>query len=125
MAENVDEALAGMAKVGAPREPMGESAYTDINYVSATETGRATLMPRGNTQAGDPYAQAKPSRPNLPVDSVYPGRERNGARYSVRVNTVIPTAPEAGSTQASGRLISPSVIRSRQSFDEGNLTSYN
>ena len=53
------------------------------------------------------------------------GPERNGARYSVSVNTVIPTAPEASSVQASGRIVPPATNRSRSVFDDGMGSSYN
>lgn len=122
--ENVDEALAGMAKTGAPRVPMGTDAIDSAQYPSATETGRATLVPRGNTAAGDPYAGPTNSRSNILSPSVGGGPERNGARYAITVNTVIPTAPEAGATQASGRIVPPSVNRSRQVFDDGMGASY-
>ena len=123
--DNVDEALAGMAKTGAPRVPMGTEAASSAQYPSATETGRATLMPRGNTAAGDPTITNKANRPNILSPNVGGGAERNGARYAVTVNTVIPTAPEAGATQASGRIVPPSTNRSRSVFDDGMGSSYN
>lgn len=124
--EVVDEALAGMAKVGAPRVPMGTEVASSASYPSATETGRATLVPRGNVQAADPTAGPTNARSAAPYQSVYgqPGTERNGARYGISVNTVIPTAPEAGATQASGRIIKSAVNRSRQGFDDGMGSSY-
>ena len=121
--ENVDAALAGRAKVGAPRTPMGTEAATSAQYPSATDTGRATLKPRGNTQAGDPTLGPTNARTAQQYDSVY-GRERNGARYAVTVNTVVPTAPEAGATQASGRTIPATIVRTRQLFDDGMGSSY-
>lgn len=122
--ENVDEALAGMAKVGAPRVPMGTEAASSAQYPSATDTGRATLVGKKNAQAGDPAVGPTNARAVTPYTSVY-GLERNGARYAVTVNTVIPTAPEAAATQASGRILNPSVNRSRQVFDDGVGSSYN
>ncbi|CAB4153345.1 hypothetical protein UFOVP621_121 [uncultured Caudovirales phage] len=122
--ENVDEALAGMAKTGAPRVPMGTSAVDGAQYPSATETGRATLMPRKNTQAGDPTVGPTTRPGNILSPNAGSGPERNGARYSITVNTVIPTAPEAGATQASGRIVKPSTDRSRKVFDDGMGSSY-
>lgn len=121
--ENVDAALAGMAKTGAPRTPMGTEVASSAQFPSATDTGRATLKPRGNTQASDPTLGPTNAREHQPYTSVY-GLERNGARYAVTVNTVTPTAPEAGATQASGHIIPPRIVRSRQSFDDGMGTSY-
>lgn len=121
-----DEALAGMAEVGSPRVPMGNDAASNVSFPSATETGNATLMPRGNVQSADPFGGPTAPRPNVPYQSIYgqPGAERNGARYGITVNTVIPTAPEAGATQASGRIVPNVVNRSRTVFDDGMGSSY-
>jgi hypothetical protein len=109
-----------MAKVGAPRVPMGTSAIDETYYASAN-TGNQHLMPRGNVQAGDPTAGEMPAhRTNVQL-----GANRLGAKYTVVTNTVIPTAPEAGATQASGRIVPPKTIRSRESFDDGMGSSYN
>jgi hypothetical protein len=121
---DVDAALAGMAKVGAPRVPMGTDAIDSASFPSATDTGKATLVPKGNSKSVDPTAGGKANRSNILSPAVGKGPERNGARYSVSVNTVIPTAPEAGFTQASGRIISPTTNRSRKVFDDGMGTSY-
>jgi len=119
--ENVDEALAG-----SPRETMGTSAASSAAFPSATDTGNATLAPRGNVQAGDPAMSPKVQRSAEPYQNIYgqPGSERNGARYGITVNTVIPTAPEAGATQASGRIVQSAVNRSRSVFDDGMGSSY-
>lgn len=121
-----DEALAGMAAVGAPREPSGTSAVESASFPSATETGNAKLMPKGNVQSADPTGGPTTPRAATPYQSVYgqPGAERNGARYGITVNTVIPTAPEAGATQASGKLVPPVTNRSRTMFDDGMGSSY-
>jgi len=78
---------------------------------------RGTLIKKKNTASGDPYAQPKPSRTF--VDSP-DARGRNGASYGIRVkmgsNQV---APEAGATQANGRIIGPAMNRQRPSFQEG------
>jgi len=95
-------------------------------YPSATDTGGATLVPRGNVQAADPAASPKAQRTATPYQAIYgqPGKERNGARYGITATTVIPTAPEAGATQASGRIIPNVVNRSRSVFDDGMGSSY-
>lgn len=118
--QNVDEALAGMAKTGGPRVPIGYEATEGASYPSA-DTGNQKLMPRGNVQAGDPTAGEPPA---ARTQVKYQGANRMGARYGISVNTVIPNAPEAGATQANGRVIPPQTIRSRNSFDDGVGTSY-
>jgi hypothetical protein len=111
-----DEALAGMAKVGKPRVPMGDSALKDVSFPSA-DTGRAIQQPRKNTQAGDPAMSGKASRSNVMV-------ERLGPAFGVSVNIAAPVSHEAGATQANGRIIRSAVHRSNENFDEGNATSY-
>jgi hypothetical protein len=112
-----DEALAGMAKVGKPRVPMGDSALKDAKFPSATDTGRTMKMPRKNTQAGDPTLESKPSRSNVSV-------ERMGPAFGVRVNIAAPVSAEASSTQANGRIIRSAVYRSNENFNDGNAASY-
>ena len=121
-----DEALAGMAKVGAPRVPIGTSATSEASFPSATDTSGSTLVPKGNAKSVDPAASPKVQRTATPYQAIYgqPGTERNGAAYGIKAQTVIPTAPEAGATQASGRIIPSAVNRSRDSFDDGMGSSY-
>ena len=79
-----------------------------------------TLAPKNNTAAGDPTAAGtKANRANAP----YQG-ERMGAAYSIKASYMKSTAPEAGLTQANGRIVSPAVVRSHDSFGEGIGTSY-
>lgn len=113
-----DEALAGMAKVGKPRKPMGKDALKDVSFPSATPKGKSVkLMPKKNTAAGDPTVQAKPARPNTTV-------ERKGAAYGIRTNYSAPVSPEAGATQANGRIIRSAIARDNANFNDGNATSY-
>jgi hypothetical protein len=76
---------------------------------------RGTLIKKKNTAAGDPYAQAKPSRPNVLSPNA---QGRNGATYGIRAKMPSYTAPEATSTQGNGRLLSSAVNRSRPNFDD-------
>jgi len=119
--DTVDAALAGMAQVGAPRVPMGTSFVANTMYASAN-TGNQLLRPRGNVQAGDPTIGAAPvARQNVML-----GADRLGAKYTVFTNTVVPTAPEAGFVQSSGKILPPNTNRSRSlgSFDDGMQSSY-
>ena len=109
-----EEALAGMARIGAPRQPMGNQAYT-LNSVPGT--GRATLMPRRNTQAGDPYGMGTKQ------NRVYGSLDRNGARHGVSVSYAAPISIEAAATQANGRIIPCCVPRDRVNFDLGAMVS--
>jgi len=79
-----------------------------------------TLIPKKNTAAGDPTgAGTKVNRVNQP----YAG-ERKGAAYSITATYMKQTAPEAGLTQANGRIVSPAVVRQKDSWTQGIETSY-
>ena len=110
-----EEALAGMARVGSPRVPMGTSTITDFANANAVPPLRGELVPKtGNIKTGDPYII-----PGLQVRSnVAWGSERSGACY--RVKAVMPPTidPAATSTQANGRII-PSVINRSGSWADG------
>jgi len=119
MATPEQEALAGMAKVGAPREPMGQKPVSFTSPSAKPEQG--TPVKKKNTAAGDPTAAGtKKNRANRP----YAGQERLGARYGVKASYAPQTEPAAGLTQANSKIISPSVIRQKDSWSEGMETSY-
>jgi hypothetical protein len=113
-----DEALAGMAKQG--RKPMMKDGIKFTSPSAAPKAG--TLIKKKNTAAGDPYAQPKPSRPNVPAAS--PAQDRNGAAYSIKARYTKLTDPAAGTTQANGRIIKTVMKRDRTNFDSGAGTSY-
>jgi hypothetical protein len=83
--------------------------------VSKPERGKL-MEKKGNAKGGtDPYAQAKPSRPNVLSPNA---QGRNGATYGIKAKMPSYTAPEASSTQGNGRLLSSAVNRSRPNFDD-------
>jgi len=114
-------ALAGMAKVGNPRQPMGNAAYTlQGGYTPSKNT---VLRKKGGAQAGDPTpptAVRKTGAYPLPAGS----GDRNGAGY--RVQAVFPPhqSPEAGFTQANGKVVRSAVNRSQPAFSDGSERSY-
>lgn len=109
-----DEALAGAAAANPNRQPIGTEVAASVSAAPATS---GTLVPKKNVAAGDPTAQPNPSRPNVP-------QNRNGAAYGIRVNYTAQTSPEAGMTQANGRLFKSAVNRDRYNFFDGNAKSY-
>lgn len=120
MASNIstpDEALAGMAKVGAPRKPMGTEAFN----ASAAPALKGTLVKKKNAQAADPAQQPLANREKIQVNA---GVDRLGAQYTVTTGFAPTASPEAGATQANGRVVPSKTMRSRQSFDSGYSTSY-
>lgn len=112
-----DEALAGMAKVGAPRKPMGKDALKFTN-ASATGTGKTTLVPKKNTAAGDPTAAGTKASRSAGMAS-----ETTGAAYKIAAHIYKPNDPAAGSVQANGRIIS-NKKGDRSNYESGNSASY-
>jgi hypothetical protein len=78
-----------------------------------------TLMPKKNTAAADPAV----TNPGIRANAPYAG-ERKGAAYSIKATYMKQTAPEAGMTQANGRIVSPAVVRQKDSWTQGIETSY-
>jgi hypothetical protein len=116
-----DEALAGMAKTGAPRKPMGKDALKFTN-VSGANSDSTTLVPKKNLQAGDPTGMGtKVNRENVQQT---PAMERMGASYTVKGIIHKPTDPAAGMTQANGRIFASATNRDRGNFDSGAGSSY-
>lgn len=113
---DLDTAVAAEKTQG--RSPMGTEGVAFTSPSAKPVSG--TLEPRKNTQAGDPAIEAKPARANVP----YKGEERTGAAYSIKASYAPQTSPEAGLTQANGRIIPPKTVRSRGGFDQGIGTSY-
>ena len=115
-----EEALAGMARVGSPRVPMGTSTITDFANANAVPPLRGTLVPKtGNIKTGDPYVI-----PGLQIrGNVASGTERSGASY--RVKAIVPPMidPAATATQANGRII-PSAINRSDSWADGMSGAY-
>jgi len=96
---------------------MDESATKSVQNASAAPSKNTKLMPKKGAQAGDPAREAKPAR----KESL---RERQGARYAIRVKMSGGTSPEAGATQANGRIIPPAVNRTQPNFSSG-MADYN
>jgi hypothetical protein len=77
---------------------------------------RGKLMKKKNTAAGDPYKMAKPSRTFVKATS--------GARYGVRVKFQKSEAPEAGATQANGRIL-PSAMKAQAPNFSAGMADHN
>ena len=112
---SADEALAGMARTGAPRKPMGNGAITSARNASADSAGR-TLRPKGNANAGDPTIMDNPQRGQVKAETL-------GASYHITAMYAAPLMPEAGSVTANGRLFASATNRTRPNFDGGVAAS--
>lgn len=104
-----EEAIAGMARVGSPRVPMGNDV---IPHVGVATPLRGTEVPKtGNAKGGVPFEGPKAVRSNIE-------QERLGASHTVSVVTPPMIDPAAGATQANGKII-PSAISREDSFGDG------
>lgn len=97
----------------APTSTAPSNASGSKPRVAPTEKG--TLVKKKGAQAGDPTKMAKPSRKKV----MSPDATHAGARYGIRVKFQKSTAPEAGSTQANGRLLPPAMKSQAPSFSAG------
>ena len=81
---------------------------------------KGTLVKKKNTAAGDPTRMAKPARSNV----MSPDAKHAGARYGIRVKFQQTVAPEAGATQANGRIFASAIKRQAPEFGAG-MADYN
>lgn len=112
-----EEALAGMARVGSPRVPMGNSAITDFANAKGVPPLRGTEIPKkGNAKGGAAWEGPTGHRNNIP-------QERLGSSHVV--TAVVPplTDPAAGATQANGKIV-PSALSREDSFIDGQSGAY-
>lgn len=94
----------------APTSAEPSNAAGSKPRVAMPEKGKL-VKKSGNAKGGTDYVrQAKPSRTNVTASS--------GARYGVRVKFQKSTAPEAGATQANGRVF-PAVMGQAPGFKSG------
>ncbi len=105
-----EEAIAGMARVGSPRVPMGNSA---IETGSARPVLTGTQVPRGNTQSQDPALVPGITGRNAIIN------ENLGAQHMVSVSTPPMTDPSAGATQTNGHVVASAIPR-KESFYDGS-----
>jgi len=109
-----------MAKNIAPNPAPGSVAPGTGNAVNASgaPSKNTTLMSKGHSKSVDPAMS--PAGPAY----VYTPKERNGAQYGVQVGFEAHTAPEAGMTQANGRIFTPAVGRTAPNFQGGAQDLY-
>ena len=77
---------------------------------------KGTLVKKKGAQAADPTRMAKPSRTNVQGK----GAKGTGARYGISVKFQKTVAPEAGATQANGRIFTAAVRRQAPNFSAGS-----
>jgi hypothetical protein len=92
------EALAGMARIGSPRQPMGQQGFA-FNDPSGEPSPNTTPIAKKHSKDVNPAAGGKANRKGVMLD-------RNGAQYRITAKFPPHSSPEAGATQAHGRIIS-------------------
>lgn len=102
------------------RKTMGDEGRKFTSPSASPESG--TLIPKKNTAAGDPTGAG--TKVNRAFAAGAPGGERKGAAYSIKATYMKQTDPSAGMTQANGRIVSPSVVRQKDSWTQGMESSY-
>ena len=112
---SAEEALAGMAKKG--RTPMNKEGIAFTAPSASPKAGK--LVSKGGAQAADPSAQGVGVRGMAAASHT----DRNGAQYSITSRYMRQTSPEAGATQANGRLFQSAVKRTNPNFSAGVATS--
>lgn len=115
-----EEALAGMARVGSPRVPMGTSAIMEFINAKIVPPLKGTPVPKsGNEKSADGYPEnIQASRQNVDWRS-----ESNGAACCITAFVPPTTAPEATATQANGRIVPPVMDRG-DAFGDGMYGAY-
>ena len=102
-------------KNSAPIAPTSTAPGKPVKHTVA-KPERGTLVKKKNTASGDPYKMAKPSHKFVTATS--------GARYGVRVKFQKTEAPEAGATQANGRVL-PSAVGAQSSNFSSGIADHN
>lgn len=101
------ESIAGMARTGAPRVPVGNSAVAAVRNSSAASSAEFKVASK-NGKSGNPTGGGKSNRGYGSV---------TGPAFGIRATFKPSAAPEAGRTQDNVRTIGSSINRPRTNFD--------
>lgn len=113
-----EEVLASAAHSASPRRYVGAD-YSGVTNVSAKPL-KGKLMPKKNTQAGDPTITNKANRTNVPAGDAARS-ERMGARYVVGAKFPAVHSIEASATLANAKMV-PS--KAGKDFTYGTQSGY-
>ena len=94
-----------------PAPGTGSSGAKPVN-ASGAPSKNTIMRPKAHNKDVDPTRQPMAKRPNVL-------RERGGATYGIQVGFEAHVAPEAGFTQANGRILPHAVKRSAPNFRVG------
>ena len=98
----------------APRKAQNLDSVKGFRNASGENSPHTTLVKKQHSKSVDPYAQPMGRRSNVSY-------ERGGAKYGVPVRFQAMTAPEAGATQANGRIFKPALKRQAPNFQMGSM----
>ena len=116
-----EEVLASAAHSASPRRYVGMD-YSGVTNVSAKPL-KGTLMPKKNTQAGDPVTANKANRKNVPAGNAAQS-ERMGARYTIGAKFPAVYSAEASATLANAKVVPSVVGRQSPDFNYGAKSGY-
>lgn len=117
-----EEVLASAAHLSSPRRYVGQD-LGGVTNVSAKPL-KGTLVPKKNTQAGDPTIMNKANRKNVPAGSATQS-ERMGARYSIGAKFPAVYSAEASATMSNAKMIRSVAGRQAPDFNYGISDSRN
>lgn len=117
-----EEVLASAAHSASPRRYVGAD-YSGVTAPSAQPL-RGKLMPKKNTQAGDPTIMNKANRKNVSAGNAAQS-ERMGARYVIGAKFPAVHSVEASATMANAKTISSAAGRQAPDFTYGISDSRN
>ena len=115
-----EEVLASAEHANSARKYVGQ--VTGVADMSAAPQ-RGTLMPKKNTQAGDPTIMNKGNKQNVLVNNAEQS-ERMGARYVVGAKFPAVHSIEAAATMMNSRIVPSVTGRNAPNFDSGMNTPY-
>lgn len=115
-----EEVLASAEHANSARRYVGQVSGV-ANMSGAPLKGK--LMPKKNTQAGDPTIANKANRTNMLAGDAAQS-ERMGARYSIGVKFPKGTNIEASSTMANAKMVPSVTGRQAPNFDAGMSGPY-
>lgn len=116
-------ALAGMARIGNPRVPMGDAPYNVKAGAAYVPSKNTTLRKKGGAEAADPTPPtAIRGRTAYPLPAG--DGDRNGAKFRIQAKFPPSTLPEAGQTLANGRIVKSAINRSLPAFSNEQSLDY-
>ena len=115
-----EDVIASAEHANSARRYVGQ--VSGVADMSAAPT-RGTLMPKKNTQAGDPVGNTKANKKNVLAGNAVQS-ERMGARYSVGAKLGGVHSIEASSTMMNARIVPSVAGKNAPNFEAGIDSTY-